>query len=564
MRKWWIALVLLLCLPALALAQEAGEMPPEAQAMLEDYHGAAPSVDYLELALEDGRRALITVTDGYSVVGFQYADGAWAYNLMTFVMDELRPAYLERVAGDADAFRLCRQDGKACMTYRYDGECFRLTAWEIPGSRPVTAEGELLRYGSGASAAETVLPGGVTDWPWSAEDLPLTPEEAMKRALITEQNVSGMFPGYTLRSYESYNDGRMAAASFSRVKDGMMWIRRVALEAGCDPQVVDCLPVPLSGELAERLERKPFDSLVYCMADGSTFLTQDAFDRGSLALPAGAVLLDNQVQERSVIALVEEKGTRYLYVWEPGAGVNGDGFAARRTLPLPEDASLDIFHAGDGCVQLEWEEQRYQASFFRAADGQWLLQWIGDYGSEEGVHLGASAFGVWVRTDDDVERLRVGTLAGRDLFTVQLDALQIASPRLDRTGWAVVNNPDPADRLHLRNKPDRSSSSQGKLYNGTPLRVLGSKDGWTQVQLGMGASARTGWMMTKYLAFGERMDAVASAWPDLFFRDEYAMNPPISGDYRVVGVEGDRQYILLGMDGTVVYVPQGWLWEGNG
>ena len=42
MRKWWIALVLLLCLPALALAQEAGEMPREVQALLEDYHGAAP------------------------------------------------------------------------------------------------------------------------------------------------------------------------------------------------------------------------------------------------------------------------------------------------------------------------------------------------------------------------------------------------------------------------------------------------------------------------------------------------------------------------------------------
>ena len=43
---------------------------------------------------------------------------------------------------------------------------------------------------------------------------------------------------------------------------------------------------------------------------------------------------------------------------------------------------------------------------------------------------------------------------------------------MDKTGWAVVNNPNPADRLHLRVSPERGATSLGKFYNGTPVQVL--------------------------------------------------------------------------------------------
>ena len=69
----------------------------------------------------------------------------------------------------------------------------------------------------------------------------------------------------------------------------------------------------------------------------------------------------------------------------------------------------------------------------------------------------------------------------------------------------MVNNPNPADRLHLRVSPERGATSLGKFYNGTPVRVLEERGDWVQVEIGLDGNL-TGWMMKKYLAFGEAMD----------------------------------------------------------
>lgn len=562
MKKLLIALFCLMFMFAAALAEAA---PAQVQALLEDYHGTGLTEEYIGFTLADGRSFGFAIVDGSSLDGLVCEEGQWRFTLMTSVMQQLRPAHFERHEGAVPAFDIVSEDGASRLTYRFDGVDFRLAGWRLPGSPAVEVDGERLIYDMDGTLVDTILPGGVPDeFPWDAEDLPLTVSHAQELAVITEAMVADLCPGYTLRHYSSYNTGTAADAAYSRVKDGLLFIRRVSFEAGMEPRFTDCVPVPLSGALTARLAAEPFDSLISCMSGSDTFLTQDAFDRVSLALPDDAVILSNQVQEKSVLALVEKDGVRYLYVWEISAeaGANGDGFAARRTQPLPEGAGLDLFHAGDGEIQIEWAEQRYQASFRRAADGQWLLQWFDDH--DAGTHLGACAFGVWQHDDDGSTRLRVGTMAGRDLFDDRPDALDASAPALDRTGWAVVRNPDPADRLHLRVLPDQSGRSQGKFFNGTPVRVLGTRGAWTQVQIGLGSTARTGWMMTAYLAFGAEMDAVAPAFPDLFFREEYESSSQFGGGYWVAGVEEDRQYILLGHDGEVMYVPQGWMWGGNG
>ena len=74
MRKLWMLLLICL-LPALALADE---IPAQVRAMLEDYHGAGYTADYLEFALPDGRRAGIAVTEGSSLEGFICKDGQWS------------------------------------------------------------------------------------------------------------------------------------------------------------------------------------------------------------------------------------------------------------------------------------------------------------------------------------------------------------------------------------------------------------------------------------------------------------------------------------------------------
>lgn len=558
MRK--LLLVLLLCLmPVVALA-EAEKMPADLQALMENYIYGDGQTEYLSFTA-DGKEMGVIIADVSSFYIVEKVDGAWQFSVMAWVMDEMRPAYLERVAdSDVPAFHITSRDHTTRLTYRYDGEQFVLAGWVIPGYAPVTVEGDVFTYGVGKDAVETIIPGGLwSNHPFSADDLPLTIEKAMARAMITEQNAAEMFPGYTLRGYVSYNDGDMAEAAYSRIEGGVLYIRRAFLEAGMDVQYTDAMPVVLSEALLTRLETKPFDSLISCWGTDTTFLTQDAFDRSAYPLPENAIIRQNRVEENSLVVLAEVAGVNYLYVYEEGS--------VRMSQPLPEDVYIDFFHAGSGSIHFIWDEYNMSASFVRREDGQWALSWCTCYGPEMDIHFTATAFGVRQYIGYD-EGFRVGTLPGTDLFTVNLSDLTGATPTLDQTGWAVVNNPDPADRLHLRVSADKSARSLGKFYNGTPVQVLSQKGDWTQVQIGFGATARTGWMMTKYLAFRADMDNVRDAFPDLFFREEYeAHGAYLSSGYWVVGVEesgSTKMYILLSNDGGVTYVRQDWLWSGNG
>ena len=89
--------------------------------------------------------------------------------------------------------------------------------------------------------------------------------------------------------------------------------------------------------------------------------------------------------------------------------------------------------------------------------------------------------------------------------------LQEAQEHLRSDGWAIVNNPDPADRLHLRAKPDRSADSLGKYYNGTPVEVVRVKGDWVQVRV----DTAEGWMMKKYLDMTPELSVSLSAMPRL-------------------------------------------------
>ncbi len=560
MKKWLLMLLACLLLPLCALAEEA--LPPALQARLAEEGLLVTSA--VSFDGEDGRQWWL-VTDGHWLNGYAGRGEEWKMTLSTLPLSDMRPLRLVRVATEENAFALTSADGGVSLIYRLDGEDFRLVQWCFPGYPAVMRQGDTLVYDMDGGPVEIVMPGEIDDFPWDMEDLPLTPEQAMARAAISEAYARDMFPGYTLRHYSAYNSGTAADAAYSRVKDGLLFIRRVELTAGYEPRVVDCTPVPLSEELVARLETEPFETLISCVHGGKTFYTQDAFDRISLALPADAVILDNQVQTNSVIALAEVEGVRYLYIWEidEDAGANGDGYAVRRTQPLPDTASLDTVHAMDGEVQIEWGRQNMCASFARREDGQWHLSWCTYWGPSADISFSANAFGTTYYDEDFRERMRVGTLAASDLFTVSFSDLDGAAPDLDQSGWAVVNNPDPADRLHLRTEASRSSASQGKFYNGTPVFVLKRNGEWTQVQIGFGNTALTGWMMTEFLTFGADMDRVASAFPDLCFREEYQSYDQTNGAYWVAGVEEDV-YILLGHDGRVEYVPQTWLFEGYG
>ena len=158
-----------------------------------------------------------------------------------------------------------------------------------------------------------------------------------------------------------------------------------------------------------------------------------------------------------------------------------------------------------------------------------------------------------------------------------------AVQHLDRTNWAVVNNPNPADRLYLRGKASKEGRNLGKVYHRTPVYVEEIRGDWAYVRIGR---ATTGYMMTKYLAFGEDADKVECAFPQLEVREEYRLNvadettyefevldePSKSAPYTrwhsgdnwvVIGIKGNY-YIVMNDNENVCYIPQSHLWAGNG
>lgn len=171
--------------------------------------------------------------------------------------------------------------------------------------------------------------------------------------------------------------------------------------------------------------------------------------------------------------------------------------------------------------------------------------------------------------------LLIGDVPWGDITTIDWTALPHttveARAAIDNTDWAMVNNPNPEDRLHLRVKPDRDSASQGKYYNGTFVRVLERGKTWTKVDV-FGVE---GWMMTQYLAFGDDMQAVRRVTNHLFVSDilRFAMlyDAPggkaideISGDVLVLGIVGDEWYHVWVDDEETGYVRQSDFSAGNG
>ena len=77
---------------------------------------------------------------------------------------------------------------------------------------------------------------------------------------------------------------------------------------------------------------------------------------------------------------------------------------------------------------------------------------------------------------------------------------------------AVVNNPDPSDRLNLRTNPSPDAPTLGKYYNGTYLEVLSNeKNGWVKVSI----FDLEGYMMAKFLVYPEQLEVGSSTVPSV-------------------------------------------------
>ena len=151
--------------------------------------------------------------------------------------------------------------------------------------------------------------------------------------------------------------------------------------------------------------------------------------------------------------------------------------------------------------------------------------------------------------------------------------LDEASARMDASSCAMVVNPNPADRLHLRERADKRSRSQGKYYTGTPVGVSARDGDWSLVIFGDWRSWRRGYMMNRYLTFGQAGSALRldlSAMPQLSAGGGKlkVYKEPQTGDYiwhmnadgasmKVIGIIGDEWYhVWFPATGEYGYVRQ--------
>lgn len=118
--------------------------------------------------------------------------------------------------------------------------------------------------------------------------------------------------------------------------------------------------------------------------------------------------------------------------------------------------------------------------------------------------------------------------------------------------YAVVNNPNPADRLNLRQSPSTDSASLGKYFNGTIVNVLGAAtEGWVHVSVGN----TEGYMMERFLS--DYPESVPSATIATVVRDPFSTMQGLAespGGSVLILLPNDAPVVILGIAGDHAHV----------
>jgi len=332
------------------------------------------------------------------------------------------------------------------------------------------------------------------------------------------------------------------------------------------------LPVPVSPAYAESMRLAVYDYDALTPGWGAVRAAEGLCDG---LLEAGDTLLNVSVQKKNLVMLVKKAdGTRRIRIADENYSVIESG-------PAPDDAGMDAFHMGEGQLFLVTDGGYQYFNFERGVDGRWYFH---NAQGEETYSLCYDGVKDWEKHSGigNNDGITYGDMPwSADITRLDLRALPRTSAeavsRLDTSHYAFVNNPDPADRLHLRTKPEKGAASLGKFYNRTPVRILEEKGDWARVRIGREDTGLTGWMMKKYLAYGGEREDVHCAFQYLSQLEEYedtallaepragaASRGKVNGSFYVIGVCGDEWMILMTDDGTVGYFPSAGLWTGNG
>ena len=598
MRKKLLFLIILataMCIAAPAMADYCDQMPQIVIDELkeEGHQDLSVIADYIEVFLPDGTKIGFSITTGGFMDGYRFEGDGFRYYLQTYPVDGLWDIAFRRhdtttlrpdgsYYPDESGFDLVNRNNGDYIAYHYDGEYISVCGWRKASDYlgHVILDGhQLSYYPDGTKAAEAVftLDDDLVTWIGDFDKLPSTPETFREVLAITETNIAHLFPGYTLRSHRLYNFGYDAEAIYSKIEGGCLYTKRVVFSAGNDDMnVTDAIPVPLSATLLKRLETEPLNELISTHGNSDLFLVEDAIDLNRVPVPGVIVELDAQENALILVTMLDEN-TSQIHIVTLVDGV----YSVDSSRPFSSRVYMDIPHRGEDEIFLSWNNASQQAGFQWMSDGTWQLEWVMNSGApsfDYNVEFCGIAY-EW--SNQGTDGLYIGSLSsGMDnLLTIDLNQLPTSMDSLislvDSDGWAVVNNPDPADRLHLRVEPKRGAKSLGKFYNGTPVQVHETKGDWCRVSIGLDGHLE-GWMMKEYLVFGAQMQDVDCVFPQLSLKEErqnalaYADQDMDGNGYRlngtiwIAGVVEDELYVILTNRGETGYMPQEWFWEGNG
>ena len=592
MKKALIILFAVLLLADCPYGYAESEMPPEMWKLYVASHETTEFADCIFFDIPDGSDMSAIISPWGAMDIYRCADGEWQSEAqvspgdgtwqIAFVRhDTLTPRADGSYYPDELGFDLvCEKTGRQ-ISYHYNGTAFVICGWKNPEEyhgEAILNGTTLTFYSANKSTPEftTTLGTGFDSITTNYDDLPFTPDEAQQRTAITEDMIRNYYPGYALFSHYIGNYQTNAHAEYCKIEDGTLYVIRAEFHSAAKtPYAYECMPIPLSQSFMDRLQTENMAEMLDLRATMDFFLTEGVLDTGRV--PVHGKIVNSHLQDRALILLTDEGGKRYLHIIEENDGT----YTVQTTRPLPDGTYLDIFHTENGSVQLGWQDddEKYRTTCFaRRADGIWRLSWTMNSGENtedltfvycgiEWEHNIGSSNGVFFGSMPEL------SLMAADIEQIPRNRVELM-PFVDRSDWAVVNNPNPADRLHLRTEPKRDAKSLGKFYNHTPVKVLQTKGDWCKVQIGADGYL-TGWMMKKYLAFGGQMDAVDCAFPikslvegleycPLYDTIELKKHHPASGEYWIVGVVEDNLYIIVTTNGESGYVPQEWFWDGNG
>ncbi|NMD37701.1 MAG: SH3 domain-containing protein [Christensenellaceae bacterium] len=152
--------------------------------------------------------------------------------------------------------------------------------------------------------------------------------------------------------------------------------------------------------------------------------------------------------------------------------------------------------------------------------------------------------------------------------------------RIHSDDLAVVNNPNPKDRLNLRTQPDKNAPYIAKYYNGTVVQCFYEDGDWVKVQIG----DNIGYMLKKYLSYETSPIVVEDAFPQLmpnfakyseiklYNKNLSIYNTITADDYDdmpslILGLFGsgkDTYYHIVFDNGEWGFIQEKYLWAGNG